>query len=153
MANEFFTHKNYSGSVETSIEDQCLHGKILFIDDLITYEAETVPGLNIAFNEAVDRYLDYCKRTEKPANKAYSGSFNVRVGVERHRALAQKAYCQGVNINEAIGMALDAWLKPAGAAHTHNHIHLHVEDYQKIEPIAFSGEMQPYQTVVSHAQH
>ena len=48
------TYKTYIGSIEVSVEDECLHGKILFIDDLITYEANTVQEIHDArLSEAV----------------------------------------------------------------------------------------------------
>jgi predicted HicB family RNase H-like nuclease len=52
------THHPYQGSCEFSQKDGCLHGKILLIQDLVTYEAETVPELEKAFHAAVDDYLE-----------------------------------------------------------------------------------------------
>ena len=72
------TYKGYTGTIEASIEDNCLHGQILLIDDIITYEGTTVENNKAAFEEAVNRYLAYCEKTGKPANKPYSGTFNVR---------------------------------------------------------------------------
>ena len=54
------SHKTYQGSAEISLEDGCLYGKILFVSDLITYEAQTVPALRLAFEAAVDNYLEQC---------------------------------------------------------------------------------------------
>ena len=59
--NDTFEHNGYTGSVETSVNDQCLHGKILFITDLITYEAGTVAELEAEFIAAVDDYIETCK--------------------------------------------------------------------------------------------
>ena len=50
---EMFTYQGYQGSVETSIEDDVLHGKILFINDLVTYEATTIKKLRQEFELAV----------------------------------------------------------------------------------------------------
>lgn len=60
MSEHALTHKGYTGSAEVSLEDDCLHGKILFISDLVTYEAETVPGLRTEFVAAVENYLAQC---------------------------------------------------------------------------------------------
>ena len=54
-------HKGYTGSVLFSVEDDCLHGKILDINDIITYEGETVKDIKKAFEGAVDRYISACK--------------------------------------------------------------------------------------------
>ncbi len=43
-----YTYKGYQGSVETSIEDGVFHGKILFINDLVTYEAHALKALKKA---------------------------------------------------------------------------------------------------------
>lgn len=121
------TYKGYSGSAEISIEDECLHGRILFIDDLITYEAESATELRQAFEQAVEDYIAFCDKMGKPANKPYSGSFNVRVGAERHKKLAHYASRNKISLNEAICRACDALTTSAKTGHliTHNHIHLH----------------------------
>lgn len=103
------TYKEYSGSVEVSIEDGCLHGRVLFINDLITYEGNTVDELKTAFQNATDQYIAYCEKTGKPANKPYSGTFNVRIGADRHRALARLAHKKKTSINEVLCQAIDAF--------------------------------------------
>ena len=50
-------YKGYTGSVLISVEDDCLHGKILDINDIITYEGETVKDIKAAFEAAVERYV------------------------------------------------------------------------------------------------
>ena len=102
MNNQTFSYKGYTGSIEVSIEDDCLHGEILFIDDIITYEGTGVEELRTSFTEAVDRYISYCEETGKPANKPYSGTFNVRIGEELHRKAAKKAYLEGKKLNEFV---------------------------------------------------
>jgi predicted HicB family RNase H-like nuclease len=54
------SYLGYQGSAEVSLEDDCLCGKLLFISDLVTYEAQTVPGLRKAFEQAVEFYLEKC---------------------------------------------------------------------------------------------
>jgi predicted HicB family RNase H-like nuclease len=65
-------HKGYTGTSEYSFEDGCYHGQIAFIRDLITYEGESLEELETAFKEAVERYLEYCEETGRPANIDYS---------------------------------------------------------------------------------
>lgn len=118
-------YKGYTGSAKVSFEDGCLHGKILFIDDIITYEGETVPDLFKAFTEAVDRYLTYCIKTGNPANKPYSGTFNVRIGVELHQQAAQAANKIGIKLNPFVIKAIQEKVNQNGVAkieHTVNHI-------------------------------
>ena len=57
---ELLSFNGYQGTVETSIADGILHGKILFITDLVTFEAETLPQLKLEFEAAVLDYLATC---------------------------------------------------------------------------------------------
>ena len=54
------------GSIKISLEDNCLHGKILNIADLITYEAQTVDELKAAFQAATDDYIAFCAEFTHP---------------------------------------------------------------------------------------
>ena len=102
MGKKTLSYKDYTGSIEVSLEDNCLHGKILFIEDLITYEGSTVEELSCSFREAVDDYIVYCEETGKPANKPYSGTFNIRVGQDIHRRAAQEAFEREISLNDYI---------------------------------------------------
>jgi predicted HicB family RNase H-like nuclease len=54
-----FSYKDYQGSVETSVEDKCLYGKLLNISDLILYEGMTTDELEKNFKASVDDYLEH----------------------------------------------------------------------------------------------
>jgi len=110
------THKGFTGSGEMSLEDDCLIGRVLFIDDIITYDGATVGELMENFRAAVDHYLDYCKRTGKPANKPYSGTFNVRIGPQLHREAVIAANAASVNLNDFVTTAIKVTLKMASAS-------------------------------------
>lgn len=42
-------YKEYLGTVSFSNEDQCLYGKVIGIDDLVSYESDSVSGLKKPF--------------------------------------------------------------------------------------------------------
>jgi predicted HicB family RNase H-like nuclease len=73
-------YKGYQGSIEVSLEDNVLHGKILHIVDLVTFEAQTPDGLRQAFEGEVDEYLTFCEEEGVAPDKPFKGTFNVRVG-------------------------------------------------------------------------
>jgi predicted HicB family RNase H-like nuclease len=102
MNDRILSYKNYSGSIEVSIEDGCLHGEILFINDLVSYEAENVRGLQTAFAEAVDSYLDKCRREGLEPDKPCSGTFNVRLAPELHRSASVAAAGKGQSLNDFV---------------------------------------------------
>jgi predicted HicB family RNase H-like nuclease len=95
-------YKGYTGSIEVSVEDGCLFGKIQFINDLVGYEGETVDELRQSFQSAVDGYLDTCKELGEEPEKPFKGSFNVRIGSELHREAAVAASQDGISLNEFV---------------------------------------------------
>ncbi len=106
MKDNLLSHKDYLGSVRVSIEDGCLHGKIEFIDDLVTYEGETVQDIRAAFVEAVDFYLADClARGVKPSTTC-KGSFSVRIGEQLHKEAAIAAHRNGISLNEFVKLAI-----------------------------------------------
>lgn len=107
-------YKGYVGSVDLSVDDGVLHGKLLYIGDLVTYEAENATGLVEAFHEAVDDYLTDCKAKGVSPDTPYKGSFNVRIKPELHRELAETARSRGRSLNEYI----------AGILSCHKHVEL-----------------------------
>ena len=104
----FKKYRNYEGTAEVSVEDGICHGKILFIEDLVTYEAETVRLLEKEFHSAVDDYLQTCADVGKSPDKPCSGTFNVRVSPDIHRKAVVDACRAGVSLNEIVGRALSA---------------------------------------------
>lgn len=104
---KLLNYKGYFGSFEASIEDNCLFGKIEFIHSLITFEGSTVNELNKSFIEAVDSYLKTCELNNIDPEKPLKGSFNVRIGQEKHIAAAVTAKQIGKNLNQFISLAID----------------------------------------------
>lgn len=55
------SYKCYRGSIEYSKEDGVYFGRVLNIKSLISYEGNTVEGLEKDFQRAVDDYLEMCE--------------------------------------------------------------------------------------------
>lgn len=102
MNNDLLEHRGYYGSVQYSAEDDCLIGKVEFIDDLILFNAEDVPSLKAAFVEAVDDYLASCAAEGLQPNTTCRGSFNVRIGVDAHKKAAQLARQRQQSLNDFV---------------------------------------------------
>jgi predicted HicB family RNase H-like nuclease len=99
-------YNGYIGSVDLSVEDGLLHGKLLYINDLVTYEAEGATALLQAFQSAVDDYLADCRAEGKSPDVPFKGSFNVRIKSELHRELAEAARTRGRSLNEYVASVL-----------------------------------------------
>ncbi len=104
-------HRGYIGSAEIDVEGLALVGKLLHIRDTITYSASDIGGLRRAFEEAVDDYLSTCEELGDEPDQPCKGTFNVRVGPQRHRQLAIESRRSGVSINDYVCQALDAMLQ------------------------------------------
>jgi predicted HicB family RNase H-like nuclease len=125
MKSKVFDHRGYTGSVEFSIEDGVLFGQILFINDLVNYEADNLTQLKRAFEEAVDGYLEVCAEQGQEPDKPCSGTFNVRVSPDLHRAVLIEAARRGISLNDFVRSALDHETCNAGRVEIHNHEHHH----------------------------
>ena len=100
-------YKKFIGSVHFNTDDEIFFGKIEGINDLVTFEGESVNTLKQAFEDAVKDYLQLCDQVGKPALKSYKGSFNVRIPQELHRQTVQKALMSGISLNQLIQKALE----------------------------------------------
>jgi len=98
-------YKGYYGVVEYSDEDKCFLGKVIGISDLISFEGKSVTGLKTDFQGAINDYISLCERQGKEPQKAYKGSFNVRVTPDLHM--------EAVAYSERHGMTLNAFVEKA----------------------------------------
>lgn len=99
-------YKGYIGSIEASLDDNCLYGKVLHIRSLILYEAKTVLQLEKAFKNSVDDYLADCEQKNIEPNKPFKGSLNIRIGEMLHKSAAQLADRAETSLNEYIRTAV-----------------------------------------------
>ena len=58
------------------------------------------------FHDAVDDYLSLCEAENSEPEKAYKGSFNIRVSPELHKQAAICAMAQQVSLNTLVEDAL-----------------------------------------------
>ncbi|HJW57056.1 MAG TPA: type II toxin-antitoxin system HicB family antitoxin [Burkholderiaceae bacterium] len=127
MSSKLLSHKNYLGSIEVSLEDNCLHGQVLFVNDLITYEGESPSELEESFRAAVDNYLDTCEREGLNPDKPCSGTFNVRLTPEMHRRACITAIERRQSLNEFVKECVSLGIsdKSPTIQITENHTHVH----------------------------
>lgn len=107
---DFLKYKSFLSSVEYSVDDNRLFGKVMFIKSLLTYEGETLQELEKIFHQTIDNYLADCQAEGIKPNVPCSGVLNLRLGHSRHLAVAEQANKLGVSINELICSAIDTRL-------------------------------------------
>lgn len=99
-------YKNYVGSVEFSEGDGVFFGKVMGIRAMISYEGTTAKELIEDFHGAVDDYLALCEAEGKEPERAYKGSFNVRVSPELHKQAVIYASSRQMSLNSLVESAL-----------------------------------------------
>jgi len=104
-------YKGYNGSVEYSDEDSLFYGRIIGINDHITYDGYSVDVLRSNFQDAVEEYLNICSQMGKEPEKAYKGTFNVRIAPALHKDLAIYSASQGKTLNSTVEEAIRSYIK------------------------------------------
>ena len=104
------SYKDYQGSVEFSDEDNLFFGRLIGINDRILFEGDNVETLRNNFQEAVEDYLEICKKMGKNPEKAYKGTFNVRISPALHRNLAIYSASHGKTLNSAVEEAIRSYI-------------------------------------------
>ena len=100
MVNKsMLTYKGYTGQVEVDLDAEILHGKVLDIKDVITFEAKAIDEIKQAFQDSVDDYLEWCEELGEEPDKPFSGKLPFRTTSERHRAIYLAAARAGKSIN------------------------------------------------------
>jgi len=101
------SYKGYIGTVEFEPDDKILSGKVLGVNDLISYEGRSVAELEADFKTAVNDYLDMCKIKGRAPEKTFSGRFNVRISPDLHAMAAIKASARGKSLNKFVSEAIE----------------------------------------------
>jgi predicted HicB family RNase H-like nuclease len=99
-------YKGYAARIEYSDEDKCFVGHIAGIRDIVGFHGVSVETLLIAFEEAVDDYLETCKQTDISPQRPYSGKVMLRLSPEMHAEIAMKADAHGKSLNQWAAEAL-----------------------------------------------
>jgi predicted HicB family RNase H-like nuclease len=138
---EIMKYKGYEGTAVVDVENQVCHGKLLFMNDLVTYEAESPKLLFDAFREAVEDYIETCKDLGRSPEKTLKGLFNVRIPPDLHKDAIRKSLQLGITLNETVVRALDFFINGNSAVN-------HVTNYfvQNGEPKYTKLDLNPLNT-------
>ena len=62
MKKNRLNHRGFTGSVDYAAEDEVFYGKVLGVDDLITFEGDSVKTLKSAFHQMIDEHIQDCEK-------------------------------------------------------------------------------------------
>ncbi len=100
-------YKGYVGTVEFSEENSIFFGKVIGTRALISYEGQSARELVSDFHGAVDDYLELCAAEGIEPERAYKGSFNVRISPELHKQAAMAAMSKEMTLNRFVETSIE----------------------------------------------
>lgn len=106
-------HGDYLARVDYDPADAVLHGEVLNLRDVVTFQARSADELLRAFADSVAAYAAFCREHGKEPQKPFSGKFVVRLDPELHREAAEVA--------ARLGRSLNAVAKEAIREYVHEH--------------------------------
>lgn len=62
------THKGYVGRFDLEPEENMLCGRVIGINDVVTFKGERLADLRQAFEDSVEDYLEFCKELGREPN-------------------------------------------------------------------------------------
>lgn len=105
--NNTLEYRDYIGSIEVSLADNCLFGRVLGIQGSISYEGNTLDKLKSDFKQAIDDYLYDCEQEGTEPQKPFKGSLNVRLKPENHQRAVIVAQHRKISLNKFIDQAVE----------------------------------------------
>lgn len=115
------TYKGYTASMIFDAEDKIIVGRVVGIDDIISFHGESVAEFESNFRAVVDDYTAAAETLGSPPEKPASGKLMLRIAPTVHAAALKAAAQSGTSLNkwaeQALGTAARR-VKPVGHAHS-----------------------------------
>ncbi len=102
------SYRGYVASMTFDAEDKIIVGRVLDIDDIIAFHAESVSDFEVNFHSAVDGYVSACEQLGGAPEKPASGKLMLRVAPTVHAAALKAAARSGVSLNKWAEQALSS---------------------------------------------
>lgn len=95
-------YKGYIGQVTYDPEAKILHGEVVGLQAVITFQATNVQDIEKEFRASIDDYIEWCKERGAKPEKSFSGNIRLRVDKRMHAKLAKEAALHGISLNALI---------------------------------------------------
>ncbi|MEW6112068.1 MAG: type II toxin-antitoxin system HicB family antitoxin [Thermodesulfobacteriota bacterium] len=100
-------YKGYTGHVEYDDEARVLHGEVLDLKDVVTFQGKSVEEIERAFRDSIDDYLEFCRQRGEKPDKPFSGRMMLRLPPDLHRKAYVSARREGKSLNQWIAEKLE----------------------------------------------
>jgi predicted HicB family RNase H-like nuclease len=104
-------YKGYTGVIEFDPSIDAFHGRVVGLQDVVTFQGRSLDELRLEMAESVEDYLDLCAEAGKDPERPYRGEFLVRTTPELHRDAATKAAASGLSLNAWVEAAIATVVK------------------------------------------
>jgi len=102
------SYRGYTASMTFDVEDKIIVGRVLDVDDIISFHGESVGDFESSFHRVVDDYVAACEQLGSPPEKPASGKLMLRVAPAVHAAALKAAARSGISLNKWAEQALSA---------------------------------------------
>jgi predicted HicB family RNase H-like nuclease len=99
-------YKGYTASMVFDAEDKIIVGRVLDIDDIISFHGESVAEFEANFHAAIDDYVAASTELGSEPEKPASGKVMLRIAPEVHAAALKAAARSGTSLNKWAEKAL-----------------------------------------------
>ena len=100
------TYQGYTSSMPFDADDKIIVGRVLDVDDSISFHGESVAEFEAVFHAAVDGYVAACEELGSAPEKPASGKMMLRIAPTVHAAALKAAARHGVSLNKWAEQAL-----------------------------------------------
>lgn len=100
------TYKGYTASMVFDVEDKIIVGRVLDIDDIISFHGESVSEFESTFQATIEDYLAASKVLGSAPERPASGKVMLRIAPEVHAAALKAAARNGTSLNKWAESAL-----------------------------------------------
>ena len=105
MINSMF-YKGYTASMVFDAQDKIIVGRVLDVDDIISFHGQSVAEFESSFHAVIEDYLAASKELGSPPERPASGKVMLRIAPEVHAAALKAAARSGTSLNKWAEAAL-----------------------------------------------
>ena len=106
--NNTMQYRGYTASMSFDVDDKIIVGRVLDIDDIVTFHGASVAEFETHFHTVVDDYIAACEALGSAPERPASGRLMLRVSPEVHAASLKAAALSGTSLNRWAEQALKA---------------------------------------------
>lgn len=100
-------HGKYIAAIEFDDDAGLFHGEIINLNDVVTFQGQSVTELKKAFKESIEDYLEACAEFGKEPEKPFTGQFVIRLSPRVHRSAVIAAKIEGKSLNKWVAEKLE----------------------------------------------